>query len=229
MQPTRAAIAVLAAALGLAGCAGGPGRHGPDGPRRLKPIAEPGQVVATELAFARMAQEEGQWTAFADYAADDAVMFTPERVRARDWLKGRADPPSAVTWQPHELWLSCDGGLALSRGAWQTSGGQGEFVTIWQRQEDGGFKFVLDDGHALATPLAEPEMIASHVAKCDPKPGPAASVAPADGGASPDRTLSWRIEPRGGGQALVVDSWNGSEDEPVLDWAIAAPGGGAPQ
>src|SRR5690606_22688854 len=35
--------------------------------------ADPGKVVAAEIAFARTAQEKGQWTAFAEFAADDAV------------------------------------------------------------------------------------------------------------------------------------------------------------
>src|SRR5690606_10184248 len=39
-------------------------------------------VVAAELAFARAAQEKGQWSAFAEYATDDAVMFVPEAVNA---------------------------------------------------------------------------------------------------------------------------------------------------
>ena len=48
--------------------------------------ASPGLIVARELAFARAAREDGQWTAFRAFAADDAVMFVPEPVNARDWL-----------------------------------------------------------------------------------------------------------------------------------------------
>ena len=75
------------------------------GTSALTPRADVGKVVATELAFARAAQDEGQWTAFTEHAAEGGVMFVPEAVIARDWLRGRANPPEAVRWQPHEVWL----------------------------------------------------------------------------------------------------------------------------
>src|SRR5690606_29429218 len=96
--------------------------------------ADPGKVVAAEIAFARTAQEKGQWTAFAEFAADDAVMFVPAPVKAKDWLKGQRDPAEAVRWQPHQVWSSCDGTLAVTRGAWQRADGStGYFTTVWQR------------------------------------------------------------------------------------------------
>ena len=36
--------------------------------------AQPSQVVARELEFARAAREDGQWTAFRAFAADDALL-----------------------------------------------------------------------------------------------------------------------------------------------------------
>ena len=84
---------------------------------RLRRTANPSEIVATEIAFARAAQAKGQWTAFRDYAADNAVMFVPQPVAAKDWLKGRANPPRAVAWQPHSVWMSCDGSMAVSKGA----------------------------------------------------------------------------------------------------------------
>ena len=65
-------------------------------------------------AFARAAQEKGQWTAFREYAADDALMFVPQPVAAKDWLKKQANPAQAVTWQPYAVWSSCDGSLAVT-------------------------------------------------------------------------------------------------------------------
>ena len=81
------------------------------------------KVVAAEIAFARAAQEKGQWTAFAEYATDDAVMFVPEPVVARDWLRRQTDPPQPVQWQTHQVWSSCDGTLAVTKGAWQRPDG----------------------------------------------------------------------------------------------------------
>jgi len=135
----------------------------PDRYRRANPSA----VVAAELAFAREAQEKGQWTAFAKFADDDAVMFVPQAVRAKDWLKGRANPVNAVRWQPHQVWSSCDGTLAVTKGAWQRADGSvGYFTTVWKRQRDGNYEWVMDQGDGLQQPLAEPEMIGGSVAEC---------------------------------------------------------------
>ena len=140
----------------------------------LRPTANPGGVIAAEIGFAALAQEKGQWTAFRTTAAKGAKMFAPQPVLAADYLKNRKDPPVAVKWQPHMVWSSCDGSIAVTRGAWQRpdspkdSGGY--FITVWQRQKDGGYKWVLDQGDALTQPLAEPDAIDGVVADC-PAPG----------------------------------------------------------
>jgi hypothetical protein len=134
----------------------------------LPPAADPSAVIATELAFARLAQEKGQWTAFAKYAADDAVMFVPGQVNAKDWLKKQQNPAKAVTWQPYQVWSSCDGTLAATKGAWQRPDGTtGYFTTVWRREGRGdGYKWVLDQGDTLATPLEAPEFVQANVADC---------------------------------------------------------------
>ncbi|PEQ12374.1 hypothetical protein B2G71_12845 [Novosphingobium sp. PC22D] len=150
-------------------CAGGPG-GGPASARgQMRDLAfgSPGTIVAVELAFNRAASEDGQWSAFRDFADDDAVMFVPQPVDARDWLKGRDDPPAPVTWQPHEVWVSCDGSLAATRGAWQRPNGSvGYFTTIWHRRKQGDYRWVLDQGDELAAPLEAPEMLAGQIADC---------------------------------------------------------------
>lgn len=168
----RRGLAVAAGlALALAGCAAGPGPGSRNRPEdRLQ--ANPSGVVAAELAFAREAQEKGQWTAFARSADDDAVMFVPQAVAARKWLQGRANPAQAVRWQPHQVWSSCDGTLAVTKGAWQRPDGSvGYFTTVWERQRNGEYKWVLDQGDTLQQALAEPEMIGGSVGQC-PAGGP---------------------------------------------------------
>lgn len=169
----RLAAALLA--LGLAACTSQPGPRDRYA-RLLTPSANPSRVVATELAFARAAQEDGQWTAFRDYAAEGSVMFVPQPVAARDWLKGRANPAQAVTWQPHHVWSSCDGSLAVTRGAWQRpDGSNGYFTTVWQRQRDGSYRWTLDQGDVLGSPLEAPEFVGTDIAEC-PESGMAAEL-----------------------------------------------------
>lgn len=183
------ALAGLASALALAACSGGGGPR-MYVPRDLPRTANPSAVVAAELAFARAAQDKGQWTAFADYAADDAVMGVPEPVNAKDWLRKQQNPPRAVTWQPHQVWSSCDGSLAVTKGAWQRPDGSvGAFTTVWERQKDGGYKWVLDVGETLDSALAEPEMVAAEVAVC----GVPAQVANFDDGPKRGAVYIWEM------------------------------------
>ena len=225
-------LAVLCGALLLAGCA-----SGPKGPRGnfgglLRPIAQPGDVVAVELAFARAAQDKGQWSAFAEFAGDDAVMFVPQPVRAKEWLKGRANPPQAITWQPYQVWSSCDGSLAVTKGAsLRPDGTAGYFTTIWQRQEDGAYKWVLDQGDTLEAPLAEPDMVQTDVANCPQrKPGgvqarpqgPGELSGPLEG-KSADGSLIWSARVASdNSRELHVSLQKGGTMKEVLSVSVAA-------
>ena len=137
----------------------------------LRPTANPGGVIAAEIGFAALAQEKGQWTAFRTTAAKGAKMFAPQPVLVADFLKGRKDPPVAVKWQPHMVWSSCDGSIAVTRGAYQQGKAVGYFITVWQRQNDGRYKWVLDQGDDLPQPLAEPDGIDGVVADCPARDG----------------------------------------------------------
>ena len=168
-----------------------PGGPPPGGPASSGPgfsYANPSAVIAAEFAFARDARDRGQWTAFAAAAAPDAVMFVPQLVWAQQWLLGRANPPQALRWQPQQVWSSCDGSLVVSRGTWQGPAGatgparQGWFTTLWQRQPDGAYRWVLDHGDEAASLPDAPEMIRALVADCPPRPRRPDAVLSGDGG-----------------------------------------------
>lgn len=181
-------LAPLALTAALAACTQGPR---PD--RHFRPTANPSAVIAAELAFAQAAQDKGQWTAFRDTATDDATMFAPGPVLTQVFLKGRANPPVAVKWQPHQVWSSCDGSIGVTRGAWQGPKASGYFTTVWQRQRDGGYKWVLDQGEPMPMALDAPEFIAAKVAECKPRPPAVVAPMSADrrSGSSEDGTLRW--------------------------------------
>lgn len=217
--------AALLLALAATACAPAPRDvAGPPPPRRdsATPRGNPSALIAAEVAFNQLAQASGQWQAFRETAADTAVMFTPQPVNALAWLKGRADPPARLTWQPHQAWISCDGSLGLTKGAWQRGdGASGYFTTLWQRDPKAGYKWVLDQGDDLSAPLAPPEMISGKVADCTGEPGAIAADAPvgaqALAGSSGDRTLQWSALVRGdGSRVLSVSLWRGGQMQEVL-------------
>jgi hypothetical protein len=218
----RLVLAVVTLSL-VAGCA-----QGPD-PRKRPLAANPSAYVAAEIAFARLAQEKGQWTAFRETSAPDAVMFVPQRVKARDWLKAQANPAEAVKWQPHAVYVSCDGNAGATTGAWQKGSGNGYFTTVWLRDPiSGKINWVLDHGDALTAPRAAPDFIESKQAKCGSRP--AVPIEAGDEGddmavgLSPDQTLSWTstVHPDQS-RRLVIRLWDGKTMATVIDDKVAAP------
>jgi hypothetical protein len=182
----------------------------------------PSAIVSAELAFARLAQEKGQWTAFRETADKDAVMFVPGAVNAQTWLKKRADPPKAITWQPYRVFISCDGSYGLSTGPWtRPDGTTGTFSTIWRRQKKGDYKWIVDFGSATQIAPQEEVIIEGRVAQCGGRgaPGPAEGI---DGRPPMGERGDGRRPPK---QAVVSIpnpppmSGNGQSDDGSLRWS----------
>jgi len=198
-------------------------------PMRYQP--DPSSVFAAEIAFNRLAQQKGQWTAFRQTAADDAVMFAPQRVMARQWLKGRADPPQPVMWNPSVIHVSCDGNLAASTGNWKRPDGTvGYFTTIWRRDKNGVWKWILDHGDTLSSARETPEFLTGKVATCKRREReegtlPAAGK-PGDRPVQPaDESLLWSADVAAdGSRRITVRVWNGAAYDVVIDDRVAAPG-----
>ncbi len=209
----------------LSACAGRP-----DGPRiALK--ANPSAIIAADLGFNRLAQEKGQWTAFRQTMATGAEMFVPQRASAAEFLKGKTDSASGLKWQPHQVWSSCDGTAGVTHGAWQNAAGlQGSFTTVWWRQSDGSYRWLLDSGMELPQPMKAPELIPAKVASCKGKAGAPIS-APAVGadmkqGLSNDQSLMWisTVAPDNA-RSIEIMLWDGEKHVPVLTDIVPAPKG----
>lgn len=219
---------VLFAGLALA-LLGGCAAHPSDDFRKRPLSANPSAFIAAEIAFARLAQDKGQWTAFRETSDPEAVMFVPQRVKARDWLKTQKDPAQAVRWQPHKVFVSCDGNNGVTTGAWQNGAATGFFTTVWRRDPmDGKLRWLIDSGDALATPREAPEFIESKQATCGTgQPLLSVPVAPGDDaeiGYAGDRTLNWMSLVRAdGARQLTVRMWDGKQLVTVIDDQIAAP------
>jgi len=190
--------------------------------------ADPETAIDAERAFNAAAQAEGQWTAFRKFAAADATMFVPEPTNAQVWLKDRKDPPKSVEWAPAENFVSCDGKTAVNTGPWKRPDSVGYFTTVWQRQDDGHFKWLVDGGDTLAKPLERPAEPVIHRASCSGEPEPFGLI-PTAGvkygeGASPDRTLIWIWSVQAdGARHFQVVLWNGDHYAETLNQTVAAP------
>jgi hypothetical protein len=184
-------------------------------------------VVDAERAYAAMAQEKGQWSAFRTTAAPGAVMFVPDPVDAADFLKGRTNPPVAVKWQPAQSYLSCDGKTGANLGPWQRPKAVGYFTTVWTRS-GGTWRWNVDFGDKLDTAMpAAPAKVPVRRASCRAaKPAllpklPAASKS--GSGSSRDHSLewTWRVE-KDGSRHFLVYLWNGRRYDAVIDRTVSA-------
>lgn len=218
----RAVVAILI--LALSACAG-QRQNGPPPAVINRALAtapgaaQPSTIVAAEQAFSRAARERGQWTAFRMFAAPGALLHGRNGPFAIEpWLATQTDPPKAVQWEARAVAMSCDGALAVSQGRLVTADGMvGNFVTVWERQAGGEYRYTFDAG-GLDVPQPPPKKpvddgeivvtainaVQGLVASC-PRGGAAIPPHPAitvgqDGKAdarlSRDGTLRWRWEHR---------------------------------
>lgn len=220
----RRALLTMAAMLALAGCVSPQTRA-----ERNRPLAaNPSAIIAAELAFNRLAQEKGMVPAFRETAHKDAVMFVPQRVRALDWLRS-GTLSSGISWAPHAVFASCDGSAGATTGAWTGPGGRfGYFTTVWLRERDGSFKWVLDHGVPLSgAPREAPEFIEGRQAVCGSRPAVGIETGAVGDdlaiGLAADQTLSWRSQVRSdGSRRISVRMWDGTAMQMVIDDDVTA-------
>jgi hypothetical protein len=195
-------------------------------------------AIDAELAFSRDARRVGQWSAFRKWADRDAVMFTPQAVWARTFLKGRKDPPRSISWRPAQSYVSCDGRTAVNLGPWFTQDHllAGYFMTVWQRTP-AGWRWVYDGGvpalkgaagktpksekASCSTPSTTPPVHAPPALN----PGQALTTPQDNGrGLSADQTLGWEwtVTPKGE-RTFRVYLWNGKRYAEVIHAIDPAP------
>jgi ketosteroid isomerase-like protein len=130
-------------------------------------------MVETERAFSRMAEEKGTREAFAEYIAEDGILFRPTAVFGKKWMQEHPLPPSTarplLSWQPIFASVSLAGDLGYTTGPWEFKKdikdakpmAFGNFMTVWKKQADGTWRFALDLGISnpepkTRTPMWEP-------------------------------------------------------------------------
>ncbi len=188
------------------------GRGGsPPGAQKRHFYANPTELIAREIALGQLARDKGQWTGFRETAALGAQLLVPERVSAETWLKGREDPPAPARWEPYAAWISCDGSFGVVEGGWEANGESGRYASVWQRQEKGGYKWLIRQRIGPYGPAPAPDMLSAQIGDCDapgrakgdgppsarqggPKAEPQDAAVPANAQSdySTDRTLYWQ-------------------------------------
>jgi ketosteroid isomerase-like protein len=116
------------------------------------------EMVKTEQAFSRMAEEKNARDAFMAFIADDGLLFRPGAVNGKKWMEEHPVPPSdkkpLLAWQPAFAGMAASGDMGFTTGPWELRNdikdekpsGYGHFVTVWKKQADGSWKFEVDLG-----------------------------------------------------------------------------------
>jgi hypothetical protein len=118
------------------------------------------KLVDTERSFAALAAEKGVKTAFLENMSSDAVLFMPDKVNGKEYWQTRGESQALLTWAPNYADVSSNGIIGYTTGNWELRpegitdipAAYGEFVTVWQRGQDGRYRFNVDIGISHSKP-----------------------------------------------------------------------------
>jgi len=108
-----------------------------------------------ERNFARSSVMIGRNAAFAEYFADESVIFTNRWItNGKQFSKDQKASPIVLKWEPEFMDISASRDFGISTGPWEVQEYRpntpplftGYFLTVWKKESDGAWKVILDDG-----------------------------------------------------------------------------------
>ena len=110
-------------------------------------------VLAAESSFAEQVAKNGMKTAFLANSAPTAMLVENGKlVEAQTlWNSRPAKPNTRLAWYPILADVAQSGDLGYTTGPWtmlqnDRAQASGEYVTLWRKQADGQWKYVVDMG-----------------------------------------------------------------------------------
>ncbi len=113
-------------------------------------------IQQADMDFSNRSKEAGMKKAFIEYMNDDAVLLRPNKMpivgaMAVDYISSINDSTFNLTWHPEGANVSKSADMGYTYGIYTMQIGdssyKGTYVTIWQKGEDGNWKFLLDTGN----------------------------------------------------------------------------------
>lgn len=114
------------------------------------------KLIAVDKAFSALSKEKGMNYAFLAYVAKDGVMLSPNRMplvgKSNIGILFRGDDSNKeFTWKPLYADVAKSGELGYTYGTYQIitveNSEKGTYVSIWKKDSNGKWKFVLDSGN----------------------------------------------------------------------------------
>ena len=116
------------------------------------------RMMEADRAFSRLSEERGMNKAFLEYIDSNGLLLRPNHLPllgadAIDFLIQQNDSAFTLKWEPKSGMVSESGDLGFTYGIYVLRPKQkdtliyGNYVSIWKKQADGNWKFVLDSGN----------------------------------------------------------------------------------
>ena len=114
------------------------------------------EIIKTDETFSNMSRQNGMKKAFIEYMDSEGILLRPNRppiigADAIEFLSQAIDTAYTLTWKPSGGEVSASGDLGFTYGIYTLSLTDttlyGTYVSIWKKQEDGKWKFILDTGN----------------------------------------------------------------------------------
>lgn len=133
------------------------------------PKADVQQIIDADKAFSTMCMEKGMAEAFTAFAADDVVKLRPGELPVMNkkeleqmFAEHANDGVLKFKWEPVKADIAASGDLGYTFGNWQIhiAGDAitqdttiyGNYVSVWKKQDDGKWKYVIDAGNETPKP-----------------------------------------------------------------------------
>ena len=125
------------------------------------------EIINTDIAFSKRSIEKGMYAAFVEFADDSVIkpaqgefpVFGKKALEEKFSQNGK--PDFTLSWQPVKAEVAASGDLGYTFGNWKLQTKNqfgldetvyGNYVSIWKKQKDGSWKYVLDTGNETPSP-----------------------------------------------------------------------------
>ena len=116
------------------------------------------KVMEADRSFSRLSEAKGMRSAFLDYIDSNGVLLRRDHLPlvgadAIDYLIQQNDSSFTLKWEPKNAVVAASGDLGYTYGLYVLKPTvkdtliYGNYVSIWKKQADGNWKFVLDTGN----------------------------------------------------------------------------------
>ena len=115
-------------------------------------------MLDADRAFSKLSEEKGMKHAFLEFIDSNGVLLRPNHLPlvgadAIDFLIRQNDSNYTLKWQPRSGMVAQSGELGYTYGIYALNPSvkdtviYGTYISIWKKQSDGTWKYVLDSGN----------------------------------------------------------------------------------